>query len=264
MRVIKTGIQALAADLGGAVGVAVCNIRDAFDFSSDEHARMYSASTIKIPVLVEAVRQLSEGKATLDTEFVLDDDDRTPGSGVLRFMHAGMKLTFHDAMVLMTITSDNLATNLLIDYLTPASITATMRGFGYSATEVQRRIFDYEAMDRGLYNWISAGEIADLCKRIFTKNAIGGQWDEMALEILSRQLDKERLRVLLPEEARVANKPGEQENTMHDGGVIWTDDFAYSICVATTGWQDRSKAFMTIARISKLIYEAVSKGCNDV
>ncbi len=261
MRDIRSEIESLVRQLGGTVGVAVRGIMNALDFSYNEDERMYSASTIKIPVLVEAVRRLAEGSADLDREFVLPDDDRTPGSGVLRFMHGAMTLTYHDLMVLMIITSDNLATNLLIDFLTPEAITATMRGFGYRATEVQRRIFDYEAMGRGLYNWIAAGEIADLCKRIYTKTAVGGRWDELALRILGWQLDKERLRVLLPDEARVANKPGEQEETMHDAGVIWTDDFAYSICVATTGWKNRSKAFMTIAEISRLVYDAISPKC---
>lgn len=263
MRDMGPEIERMAAELGGSVGVAVRDIRNAFDFSFHEDARMYSASTIKIPVLVEALKQLSEGKASLDTEFILDDDNRTPGSGVLRFMHGGTQLTYHDIMVLMIITSDNLATNLLIDFLTPNSITDTMRGFGYRATEVQRRIFDYEAMGQGLQNWIAPGEIADLCKRIYTKTAVGSEWDELALKILDRQLDKERLRVLLPDKACVANKPGEQENTMHDGGLIWTDDFAYSICVATHGWQCRSDAFMTIARISRLVYDTVSVRCKN-
>jgi len=261
MQDMRPEIERMAAELGGTVSVAVRDIRNAFDFSFHEDAKLWSASTIKIAVLVEAVRQLSEGKVALDTEFVLDDNNRTPGSGVLRFMHGGMKLTFHDVIVLMIITSDNLATNILIDFLTPESITATMRGFGYSGTEVQRRIFDYEAMDRGLYNWIAAGEIADLCRRIYTKTAVGGEWDELALKIMGWNLDKERLRLLLPEEARIANKPGEQENTMHDGGLVWNDDFAYSICVATHGWQSRSDAFMTIARISRLVYDAVSETC---
>lgn len=259
MRDIRPEIERLAAELGGTVGVGVRNIKNAFDFAYNEDHRVWSASTIKIPVLVEAVKQLSEGNAALDTEFVLEDENRTPGSGVLRFMHAGMKLTFYDAMVLMIITSDNLATNLLIDYLTPASITATMRGFGYAATEVQRRIFDYDGMERGLYNWIAAGEMADLCKRIYTKTAIGGEWDEMAFKILCTQLDKERLRILLPNEANVANKPGEQENITHDAGIIWTDDFAYSICVTTSNWECRSDGFMTIAKISRLVYDAVSE-----
>jgi beta-lactamase class A len=263
MRDIRPEIERLAAELGGTVGVAVRDIRNAFDFSFNEDVRMLSASTIKIPVLVEAVRQLSEGKVTLDTEFVLPDENRTPGSGVLRFMHAGMKLTYHDLMVLMIITSDNLATNLLIDFLTPESISATMRGFGYVSTEVQRRIFDNEAMNRGLQNWIAAGEIADLCRRIYTKSAVGGEWDEIALNVMSRQLDKERLQVLLPDEIRIANKPGEQEEEMHDGGIIWNDGFAYSICVTTTGWKSRSDAFMTIARISRLIYDTVSEGCTN-
>lgn len=257
MRDITPEVDRMAKELGGTVSVAVRDIRNAFDFSYCEDARVYSASVIKVPVLVEAVRWLAEGKVALDTMFTLDDNNRTPGSGVLRSMHGGMPLTYNDLLVLMIITSDNLATNMLIDFLSPEGITATMRGFGYTHTDVQRRIFDYDAMERGLYNWIAAGEIADLCKRIYTKQAIGGEWDELALGILQRTLDKERLRLLLPDDIRIANKPGEQENVMHDSGIIWTDDFCYSICIATSGWESRSDAFMTIARLSRLICDEV-------
>ena len=257
MRDILPEVDRMAKELGGTVSVAVRGIRNAFDFSYHENERVWSASTIKIPVLVEAVRRLGEGTVSLDVEVALNDDDRTPGSGVLRYMHGGMPLTYKDLMVLMILTSDNLATNMLIDFLTPAKITATMRGFGYTGTEVQRKLYDYEGMAKGLDNWIAAADIADLCKRIYVKRAAGGRSDELALEILGWQLDKERLRVLLPEIAQVANKPGEREMTMHDGGLIWTDDFCYSICVTTHGWLSRSDAFMTIARISRLVYDAV-------
>lgn len=256
MRDITPQIERLAKELGGTVSVAVRDIRNAFDFSYCENERVYSASVIKVPVLVEAVRRLREGDVSLDTQFVLEND-RTPGSGVLRFMHGGMPLTYNDLMVLMIITSDNHATNMLIDFLTPEGISATMREFGYSLTECQRRIFDYEAMDRGLFNYIAAGEMADLCKRIYTKQAAGGEWDELALRIMRTQLDSERLQVLLPENVNIANKPGEQENVMHDAGVIWNDSFCYSICVATSGWESRSDAFMTIAKTSRLVYEEV-------
>lgn len=259
MRDILPEVDRMAKELGGTVSVAVRDTKNAFDFNYHENERVWSASTIKIPVLVEAVRRLGEGTVSLETEFVLADDDRTPGSGVLRFMHGGMPLTYNDLMVLMILTSDNLATNMLIDFLTPAKITATMRGFGYTGTEVQRRLYDYDGMAKGLDNWIAAGDIADLCRRIYLKQAAGGEMDELALEILGKQLDKERLRLRLPEEAQVANKPGEREITMHDGGLIWTDDFCYSICVTTHGWQCRSDAFMTIARISKLVYDAVAE-----
>ena len=65
--------------------------------------------------------------------------------------------------------------------------------------------------------------------------------------------------MLLPEGVHVANKAGEVENIMHDSGVLWTDDFCYSICIATSGWECRSDAFMTIARLSRLIYDEVGK-----
>lgn len=257
MRDIRPEVERMAKELGGTVSVAVRDIRNAFDFSYYPDERVWSASVIKIPVLVEAVRRLGEGKVSLDTEFVLDDNDRTPGSGVLRFMHGGLRLTYKDVMILMILTSDNLGTNMLIDFLGPEKITATLRGFGYTGTEVQRKLYDYDGMAKGLDNWIVAGEIADLCKRIYTKEAAGGQWDELALQIMTWQLEKERLRVLLPEGVNVANKPGEREITMHDAGIIWTDDFAYSICVTTHGWESRSDAFMTIAGISRLVYDAV-------
>lgn len=257
MRDITHRIDQTAKELGGIVSVAVRDIKNAFDFSYHDE-QVYSASVIKVPVLIEAVRALSDGRASLETEFTLGAGDRVPGSGVLRFMHAGMPLTYHDLMVLMVITSDNQATNMLIDFLSPECINKTLRTFGCKLTECRRRIFDYEAMERGLFNYIAAGEIADLCKRIYTKNAVGGEWDELALGIMRKQLDCEKLQALLPDDVNIASKSGEEEHVMHDCGVIWKDDFCYSICIATSGWESRSDAFMTIARISRLVYDEVN------
>lgn len=258
---IRSEINRLAAEIGGCVSVAVRDIENAFDYSYNDTERVWSASVIKVPVLVEAVKRLAEGSASLDTKFVLQNEDRAPGSGVLRYMHGGAELTYEDLMLLMIVTSDNHATNMLIDYLTPEAITNTMRGFGYTETEVQRKIYDYEGMRKGLYNWIAAGEIADLCKKIYCSQVTGTDFDELALDIMSRQISKAHLNLLLPEDVCVASKPGGIEGILHDSGILWTDDFSYSICITTSGWQSRSDAFMAVAKISKLIYDEVVCGC---
>ncbi|MGI6295314.1 MAG: serine hydrolase [Armatimonadota bacterium] len=261
MRDIRSEINVLAARLGGCVSVAVRNINNAFDYSYNDTERVWSASVIKVPVLVEACKRLADGTATRDMEFVLEAEGRAPGSGLLRYMTPGTKLSYEDLMLLMITVSDNHATNMLIDYLTPEAITNTMRSFGYTGTEVQRKIFDYEGMNRGLYNWITAGEIADLCKRIYCKQAAGGEADELALEIMSRTCSKTLLRLYLPDDVCVANKPGGIEHVMHDSGMLWTDNFSYSICVTTVGWQSHTEATLTIAKISRLIYDEVIARC---
>ena len=261
MRDIRSEINVLAARLGGCVSVAVRDIKNAFDFSYNDTERVWSASVIKVPVLVEACKRLADGSATRDMEFELQAEGRAPGSGLLRYMHPGTKITYEDLMLLMITVSDNHATNMLINYLTPKAITQPMKGFGYAGTEVQREIYDYEGMRRGEYNWITAGEIADLCKRIYCRQAAGGEFDDLALQIMSRQCSKTLLRLYLPDEVCVANKPGGIEQVMHDSGALWTDDFSYSICVTTVGWQSRTDATLTIAKISRLIYEEVIGRC---
>ena len=71
------GVEALARDCertGGVVGVAVHGVVGEL-FSRNGERRFRAASTIKVPIMIEAYRQSERGELSLDDRYVLRDEN---------------------------------------------------------------------------------------------------------------------------------------------------------------------------------------------
>ncbi|WP_421778934.1 serine hydrolase [Hoeflea sp.] len=71
-------------------------------------------STIKIPILVALMRAVEAGKADLSERVTLTQDDKRLGTGVLLLFDEGATFTVRDAAWLMTVISDNTATDICL------------------------------------------------------------------------------------------------------------------------------------------------------
>ncbi len=123
--VVET-IAAIAAELGGRVGVAARNLasRAAVFLNADELFPM--ASCLKIPVMVEVMRQVDAGALRLDERLTLRETDKSPGS-VLIHLHEGLRPTVRDLLYLMITLSDNTATDMLLRRVGLGRVNSTMR-----------------------------------------------------------------------------------------------------------------------------------------
>ncbi|MGQ9455093.1 MAG: serine hydrolase [Armatimonadota bacterium] len=252
---IEQRISEIATGCGGSVSVAVRNIENAVDISIDEREVMSSASIIKVPMLVEALRQVRDGELDPDMEIVLADEHRVRGSGVLRYLHTGTRLTMMDLLWLMIVVSDNTATNIVMDIIGIENVNRTLRAMGYADTRLSRKMYDWAAIEKGLDNVCTAADIADILARIARGEAVGGEWDERALDILSHQQETSRLGLLLPDEAKLANKTGSRDGIYHDCGIVTAPDFRYSIAVFTRGASSPGNAHLAVSHISRAVYD---------
>lgn len=111
-------------------------------FHADEP--METMSDIKVALLVTAFRQIDAGKLHLDQPVTLTAADKRFGTGVLRTLHDGLRLTLRDVLTLMVIQSDNSATDLAYRLVGgPAVATETMRRMGFSHITSERTTFDW-------------------------------------------------------------------------------------------------------------------------
>ena len=83
-----------------------------------------TASTIKAFILAALYLQAQRGKADLAEEITYEQSQFVDGSGMLRALGVGAKLKVKDTATMMIICSDNIATNMIIDYLGLDTITA--------------------------------------------------------------------------------------------------------------------------------------------
>jgi beta-lactamase class A len=120
---IEAGFAAIHVGTGHAIGV-------------NGGALFPTASTFKVPVMVEVYAQARQGKFALTDRMAFEEKDRIIGSGVIQALGVGLAPTIRDLMMLMTIVSDNTATDMLCRLVGNDKVTARMRALGLNDIHV--------------------------------------------------------------------------------------------------------------------------------
>ena len=137
---LESSLEKRIAQGPAKVFLAARNLKTGQSVSIRGAEPVRTASTIKLPVLVEIYAQASEGKLKLDEELVMRQADMVSGSGVLRELSAGTKLKLRDIGNLMIVVSDNTATNMLIERIGADTVNARMDKLNLPRTRLMRKI----------------------------------------------------------------------------------------------------------------------------
>ncbi|HEY5388265.1 MAG TPA: serine hydrolase [Thermoleophilia bacterium] len=141
-------IAAIAAELGGAVGVAARNLASQAEVTVDGDGLYPMASCFKIPVMVEVMRQVDAGALRLDDRLTLAEADKSPGSTLIH-CHAGLQPTIRDLLYLMITLSDNTATDMLWRRVGLRSVNDTMRLLGLASIDCVMPDREYFLIEAG-------------------------------------------------------------------------------------------------------------------
>src|SRR6185369_5936418 len=102
----------------GKVSVVVQEFGQPVGYTINPDEPMPTASLIKFPVMVEAYFQFQEGKAKPGDLCLYERDDKVKGSGILvEHFTPGMTFCLRDAIRMMIVWSDNMATNIVLDHI---------------------------------------------------------------------------------------------------------------------------------------------------
>ncbi|HEY3267419.1 MAG TPA: serine hydrolase [Armatimonadota bacterium] len=226
--------------------------------------RFISASVIKAPILMEAFHQAEYEGLDWKQVIPLKASDKVGGSGVLNELHDGLGLTLRDLAELMIIVSDNSATNMLLERLKPAKVNTFLRNHGCTVTECVRKLYDMEAIRKGIHNYIGASEITDLLTLAAQHQLNSPKADTEMIEIMKGQQDRRQIPYLLPPEAVTATKGGSLDEVCHDCGIVYLpggDWFTLSIfCGDLKGSEDapaRDDIRTVMAKMSLACYKYV-------
>ena len=183
---------------------------------------LIAASVIKIPIMVTAMRDIASGKLVPDAVVRIHPNMKQPSCGALTYMHDGLDVTVMDLITLMIILSDNTATNILIDRLTPEHVNATMESLGIPGINLRRRLFEPELSAQGIQNTVTARGIGLMLERMASGTLLGKRDDDAMLGILLNQRLNGKLPFYLHSEGiRCAHKTGEDDGITHDVGIVY-------------------------------------------
>jgi beta-lactamase class A len=136
---LRNRIAAITRGIEGEVGVAAKHIETGEEILINGDTYFPMASVFKVPILVEVMAQIKEGRFALEDEISIQKTDQHLGSGYLSGLDApGIKLSIRNLINMMMMVSDNSAADILLTKVGPENVNARLRSYGLEKITVDR------------------------------------------------------------------------------------------------------------------------------
>ncbi|MFH1245286.1 MAG: serine hydrolase [Candidatus Omnitrophota bacterium] len=251
---LEREIKAQAVSNKVSAGIVVRDLTTGWETGVSRGRRIPAASLSKIPLMLACYKAVEEGKMRLEDIVVLKGRQKTGGSGILKNASAGTKITIERLIELMMTHSDNTAANILMERLGAGYINVSFRGFGLAETKLRRKMMDFTLRRKGIENYTTAGEMAELLDGIYHGRFLDRGISQRCLCLLKNQKYNDRLPARLPTSVVVAHKTGLERKVCHDVGILFTSKGDFIVCVLTQGAQSSKEAKRFIANVAFLVY----------
>jgi beta-lactamase class A len=204
-----------------------------------------SASTRKIAILVTALKQIHEGKLSLDQPVEITSKYQNTTSGVFQHFTPGFTITLRDAMVLMIIVSDNTCTGTVAEMVGLDEVNALCQSIGMTNTMHRHGVppgdltRDHAVDATNTTTPGDVGLLLDLLQQATRDEAVAKRLGstmelcQLGMDILSWQKLRQRLPAMLPGTVKVAHKTGTGARNINDAGIIFSDDGTTPLFILT-------------------------------
>lgn len=251
----------------GTMGIYINDLKgNVITMNADEPFE--TASTIKVYILAALFDAIEKGKASLSDMLEYKATHTIDGSGVMNSLEVGTVLSVKNLATLMIIVSDNIATNILIDYLGVDNINACIQSLGCKDTILHNPI-DFEKYDK--LGTSTPRDYGSMFERMAQGTLISPNASEQMLAICKQQHYNSMLTKSIPayyldpdnfdeEIIYVASKSGSMNACRNDGGIVSTPYGKYVIVLFNKEFSDamyypEHPATVFGAKVSRLIFD---------
>jgi beta-lactamase class A len=132
---LEQSILRTTRSINATWGIYVKSLETGEEIAVDADRQMETMSTIKIPLMIEALEQIKAGKFRLTDKYTFVEKDSQPGTGTIQRLDDGAVMTVKDLLTMMIIVSDNTATEVLYRMVGgPDAVNARMQTLGLKIT----------------------------------------------------------------------------------------------------------------------------------
>lgn len=196
----------------------------------------FSASTIKLYILIAVYQSYQENKLSPETIYTLEAKDIVQGAGIMLYDPLGTTYTIDQLCRLMMVESDNIATNVLIDFVGGFEyvdqVISQIEGENHYSS-LQRKMMDTSNIENGLANRIDAKGAVQTLLKLYKGEIFNPQIDAEILKMMSQTKNETKLPAKLPNGAKIYHKTGESayRGIENDLGIIEYEGEVFGICV---------------------------------
>lgn len=249
-------LNQMAVQFDGVMAVAFKDLETNDVVAINADALMPQASSIKVAVLVELLRQAQAGKLRLEDRVEIRKAQFAGGSGVLLDFGDGTSaVSLRDLAALMIVVSDNTATNVLIDRVGQAQVNAMLQSAGFERTRLMRKMIQPDEERRGIENVSTAREMTGIFEQLYRGKLLDAAHTALAIELLKNEkYEPTAMGRGLPAGVALASKPGSLTGVRCESGVVLLEGRPYVLSVMTTYAADDAAAERAIAEVSRRVY----------
>jgi beta-lactamase class A len=257
----EASMRDAARRLDGVAGYAIKDLNTGESFDLNENLVFPTASSIKLTVLLELMRQAQYGTLSLDDKHTIRRSETTVGDDepILSMLGDGtVTMSLRDIATFMIVLSDNSATNILIDRLGMDNINSEITRVGLRETHLRRKMIDIEAARQGRENVSTPREMVTLMEKVHAGDALDSAHTKDYFALLA--LPKVSLfHKALPPTVAIEDKPGSLDAVRCDTGIIEVKGHPFAISVMTTYDSNNEEGERAVKEIARLAYEYFSR-----
>jgi beta-lactamase class A len=292
--VVEAEIARLAAQLNGILGVSAVSLASGLEIGVKPEERFPMASTAKIPIAIAVLQAVDNHELALDDLIAVRADSIVSSNVVAEhFIHDGVSLSIMNLLEVMLTTSDNTATDVLLELIGGApTVTAMLKNIGIEGQRVDRTIaqllrdyFGFPAgnfmkavavtiagdpdvwkrqknlpFEQDLRDTTTPNAMAELLAKLFRGELLSETSTRTLIAVLERcRTGDTQLKGLLPRNTVVAHKTGTLGGTLNDVGVVTLPGGAQVVIAvfiknSVAPTEDRARLIAEVSRLIRDFY----------
>jgi beta-lactamase class A len=230
-------VKAKIGGFHGKVTLYAKNLTSGLSYGVQSDDPVRTASTIKLPIMIECFAQQAEGKLKFTEPIKLTEAEKVSGSGLLQDFSDGDELPLRDVIDLMIVVSDNTATNLILNRISGNAVNARMAQLGLQ-TRVMRKIlgdgtnlkpFPSGVTEEGAKpenkKWgigrSSPRDMVTILEKLYRGELVSKAASAEMLTILKRQRDHDGIGRDM-KDVTIASKSGALDQLRSDVGIVYS------------------------------------------
>lgn len=273
-------VQAKIQGFAGRVSLYAKNLDSGaiYALRADEPVR--TASTIKLPIMVECFWEAAQGKLKLSEPLTLTQGEKVSGSGILEDLSDGDRLPLRDMIDLMIVLSDNTATNLILNRIGGNAVNARMAQLGLQQTRVMRKILgdrnDLKPVPTGITDegakpenkkWgigrSSPHEMVIILEKLYKGELVSKDASQEMIAILKRQRDQNGMGRDM-KDVEIAHKSGALDALRSDVGIIYSKRGAIAMAITVddmpeANWTPDNPGDLLISSLSEILVDGLAQ-----
>lgn len=239
------------------VGVYFRDLRNGPIVSIDSQTIYIAASLLKLPVMIQYLKEAETTPGILDQKVVITADQvalTNQGLPPEQTLQSGQSYTVLELLQKMIRYSDNNSRAALVAEYTKVHPNDDI------TVDTLTRLGVIDAQTDAQHSYVTLKSIASIFRILYNASYLNPEQSDHALQLLIESEYMSGLGRHIPASVSVANKYGvynaEQEKQLHDCGIIYYPDHPYQLCIMTKG-DNLDTLEDTIATISKKFFDEV-------